>query len=310
MLQTLRVTDFVLFDQIDIEFSERLNVITGETGAGKSILLGAVELILGGEISAARVRTGAEKTVVEGLFSISPERLRELTEMGIVDSETGSEIIVRREVSISGRSRCFINGNLANLGQLCRLGEELIQVHGQQEHQELVRGARQLELLDAFGALDGRRKEFSALLARWRECGRRLERLRQELENGRRESELARFQFDEITRAAISASEQEQLEEELNLLENAEKIGELAAGLLAGIEGEDGGLGISVMGELGALKRQFDSLAAIVQKAAPLVEQFDTARYSLEEVAAGLREIQAALDFDPARLDEVRDRLD
>ncbi|MFH1071251.1 MAG: DNA repair protein RecN [Candidatus Glassbacteria bacterium] len=218
-------------------------------------------------------------------------------------------MVARREISGSGRSRCFINGNLANLALLRRLGEELIQVHGQQEHQDLVRGARQLELLDAFGALAGQRKSFGALLVRWRECGRRLRELEEELERNRREMELARFQLDEITRAEISPTEEKELAGQLNLLENAEKIGELVAGLLSGIEGEESGPG-GVAGELGVLKRQFDTLAAIVEKASPLAEQFDGARFTLEEVASGLREIRGSIDLDPAQLDQVRARLD
>ena len=131
MLQVLRVTDFVLFGQIDIEFGDHLNVITGETGAGKSILLGAVELLLGGESSSRLIRVGADRSVVEGLFNLTGEKCSELKRAGLLEEESGSELIIRREISSSGRSRCFINGALANLSMLRSLGQELIQVHGQ-----------------------------------------------------------------------------------------------------------------------------------------------------------------------------------
>ncbi|OGG06868.1 MAG: DNA repair protein RecN [Candidatus Glassbacteria bacterium RIFCSPLOWO2_12_FULL_58_11] len=316
MLQVLRVTDFVLFDRVDIEFGDHLNVISGETGAGKSILLGAVELLLGGETSSLMLRAGAEKALVEGLFSLGEAQLGQLKEEGVLTADSGPEIVIRREISASGRSRCFVDGALANLAMLRRLGEELIQVHGQQEHQMLVKPVRQLELLDFFGGLEPQRKTFAALLNRYRQGSRRLAELEEGLERRQREAELARFQRDEIDRAGLSLEEEKALEEEIQLLENSEKISEALSGLLEALEGEAGGLfsaegrDVTVLSSLGGLRRVLESLSAMTGRAAPLLEQFEGARYALEEVARGLRDLQAGLEHDPGRLEQVRNRLD
>lgn len=233
MLQVLRVTDFVLFGQVDIEFGDHLNVITGETGAGKSILLGAVELLLGGESSSRLIRVGADRAVVEGLFNLTAERCFQLKAAGFLNDESASETIIRREISSSGRSRCFINGTLANLSMLRSLGQELIQVHGQQEHQMMVKPGRQIELLDTYGILTDQRKSFSELLSRFRAVDRNLAKIEESIQTRKRERELARFQRDEIDKAEVSLEEQKALKEELALLENSEQISETVSAILA-----------------------------------------------------------------------------
>jgi len=314
MLQALRVTDYVLFGRVDIEFGAHLNVITGETGAGKSILLGAVELLLGGEASSEMIRAGAERAVVEGLFTVSQDRLTQLRQAGLLDEESGAEIILRREISSSGRSRCFINGALANLTMLRRLGEELIRIHGQQKHQLLVKPSHQLDLLDAFGGLMPQRKEFASLLSRYKACAKKLSELEKSLEQRNKERELAAFQRDEIDRACVSLEEEKKLEEELRLLENAEQIKETASALLAGLEGDEGafyagGAGnISVLDTLGSMRRQLENLCRLSGESGGLLAQFDEARYTLQELVTSLRNLLHGIDHDPARLEQLRAR--
>jgi len=317
MLQVLRVTDFVLFGQIDIEFGDHLNVITGETGAGKSILLGAVELLLGGESSSRLIRVGADRSVVEGLFNLTREKCSELKSAGLLEEESCSELIIRREIFASGRSRCFINGALANLSMLRSLGQELIQVHGQQEHQRLVKAGRQLELLDAYGGFAGRRKSFSDLLARFRAVDKKLAEIDESIRTREREIELARFQRDEIDKAGVSLDEQKNLREELALLENAERINEAVSAILAELEGDDsslyaaGGPGASaVLSRLGSLRKLTETLSAITGKASPLLAQMDEARFALEEVVSGLRNLAAGIEQNPERLERLRERED
>ncbi len=313
MLNLLRVADFILFGQVDIEFGDHLNVISGETGAGKSILLGAVEMLLGGEAGSGLVRAGADKAVVEGLFYLDSRLRGEIVSSGLLEDDPGEELVIRREISAStGRSRCFVNGSLANLPLLRALAERLIQVHGQQEHQFLTRGASQLELLDSFGGLAGNRAKFTDRLLRFRTLDQRAEQLRRQLEQGRRERELAGFQYEEIEKSGISAQEETGLNEELQVLENAESITETLISLLAALEGDNSSAGgdSNLLGELGGNRRQLESLAAMISRAGPLLEQYDTARFALEEVAAGLRELQTKVELDPARLEEVRSRLD
>ena len=314
MLQVLRVTDFVLFGHVDIEFGDRLNVITGETGAGKSILLGAVELLLGGESSSRLIRVGADRATVEGLFNLSPEECSELKAAGLLDDESDSEIIIRREISSSGRSRCFVNGALANLSMLRGLGQELIQIHGQQEHQMLVKSGRQLELLDAYGSLTDRKNTFSELLSRFRAADKKLTGLEESIEQRKREMELARFQRDEIDKARVSLEEQKTLKEELALLENSEKINEAVSAILAGLEGDDPsvydtpGRGATVLSTLGNVRKIAETISSITAKAAPLAAQLDEARFTLEEVVSSLRDLAATLEHDPGRLEQLRDR--
>ncbi len=313
MLSLLRVTDFILFGRVDIEFGDHLNVISGETGAGKSILLGAVEMLLGGEAGGTLVRSGAEKAVVEGLFYLDSRFRGELVENGLLEEDPGEELVIRREINAStGRSRCYVNGTLANLPLLRTLAERLIQVHGQQEHQFLTRGSRQLELLDSFAHLAGNREEFAARLSRFRAIDQRVRELRDQLEQGRRERELAVFQYEEIEKAGISAEEEAALNEEHQILENAESITELIASLLTVLEGDSSSSGgdSSLIGELGGRRRQLEALLSMISRAEPLLEQYDSARFTLEEVAAGLRELDAKVELDPARLEEVRTRLD
>jgi DNA repair protein RecN (Recombination protein N) len=313
MLSLLRVTDFILFGRVEIEFGDHLNVISGETGAGKSILLGAVEMLLGGDAGGGLVRAGAEKAVVEGLFYLDSRFRGEIMEHGLLDDDPGEELVIRREINAAtGRSRCFVNGALANLPLLRALAERLIQVHGQQEHQFLTRGSRQLDLLDSFALLADSRAEFAARLSRFRAIDQRVEELRAQLEQGQRERELANFQYEEIEKAGISAEEETALNEELQVLENAESITEVLASLLAALEGETSSPGgdFNLLGELGGRRRELESLASMITRAAPLLEQYDTARFTLEEVAAGLRELDAQVEPDPVRLEEVRSRLD
>jgi len=313
MLQVLRVTDFVLFGHVDIEFGDHLNVITGETGAGKSILLGAVELLLGGESSSRLIRVGADRAIVEGLFNLSPEECSELKAAGFLDVESDSEIIIRREIFSSGRSRCFVNGALANLSMLKGLGQELIQIHGQQEHQMLVKSGRQLELLDAYGSLTDQKKSFSELLSRFRDVDKKLAELEESIEQRKREIELAHFQRDEIDKARVSLEEQKTLKEELVLLENSERISEAVSAILAGLEGDDRsvydtpGRGATVLSTLGSLRKLAETISSITGKAAPLLAQLDEARFTLEEVVSGLRNLTASLEHDPGRLEQLRD---
>ncbi|MCE5271675.1 AAA family ATPase, partial [bacterium] len=205
MFQALRLTDYVLFDRLDLEFGPGLNVISGETGAGKSILLGALGLLLGGEAAAELVRSGAERAVAEALFSLDRDARSRLAEAVFGGEDPGEELVLRREITSSGRSRSYVNGAMANLQLLRSLGEELVQIHGQADNRLLVRPAQQLELLDAFGALGDRRSTFAALLARSRQAERRLESLEKALAAFNSEQELLRFQLQEIDSTAPRA---------------------------------------------------------------------------------------------------------
>jgi DNA repair protein RecN (Recombination protein N) len=317
MIQVLRITDYVLFGRLDIEFGENLNVISGETGAGKSILLGALGLLLGGDVSGDLIRRGAEKAVVEGLFRLSETKRSRLSRMELIDEETGDELVIRREISSSGRSRGFVNGHLANIATLKKLGEELIEILGQQEHQLLVKPANQLAILDAYGRLERLRERFGSALARRKACEAELAGLEDHLARDRGEMELMRFQMEEIERADPQPGEDEKLEQERRLLENSEHIRQALGQLTSGLEGDDlGGGAVSgqspepVLDSLGSFRKTFEVLAGMTDRATEPLKQFDEARFLLEEVTASLRDLAGRVEHDPARLEEVRDRLD
>ena len=317
MIQVLRITDYVLFGRLEIEFGEHLNVISGETGAGKSILLGALGLLLGGEASPGLIRQGAEKAVVEGLFRLSESKRSRLKQADLIDNEAEEEIIIRREISSAGRSRSFINGHMTNISTLRQLGEELIEILGQQEHQLLVKSGNQLAILDAYGRLVSMRERFASVLARRKACESKLAELEDSLARNRNEMELMRFQLEEIERADPQPGEDEKLEEERRLLENSERIQEILAQLIFGLEGDDlgsfdvsGQPGEPVLDSLGSLRKQLESLVGMTEKAAKPLARFDEARFVLEDISTALRDLAGKVEHDPARLEEIRNRLD
>ena len=317
MIQVLRITDYVLFGRLEIEFGEHLNVISGETGAGKSILLGALGLLLGGEVSPGLIRQGAKKAVVEGLFRLSESKRSRLKQADLIDNEAEEEIIIRREISSGGRSRSFINGHMTNVSTLRQLGEELIEILGQQEHQLLVKSGNQLAILDAYGRLDSMRECFASVLARRKACESKLAELEDSLARNRNEMELMRFQLEEIERAGPQPGEDEKLEEERRLLENSERIQQTLAQLIFGLEGDDlgsfdvsGQPGEPVLDSLGSLRKQLESLVGITEKAAEPLARFDEARFALEDISTALRDLAGKVEHDPARLEEIRNRLD
>ncbi len=313
MFQVLRLTDYVLFDRLDLEFGPGLNVISGETGAGKSILLGALDLLLGGEAAPELVRAGAERAVAEGLFSLDRVARASLAEAVFGGEDPGEELVLRREITSSGRSRSYVNGAMANLQTLRGLGEELVQIHGQADNRLLVRAAQQLELLDSFGGLVDRRAAFAALLTRSRQATRRLEALEKALAAFNSEQELLRFQLQEIDSASPSPEEEAALEEELSLHENAEKIEELLSICLQALEGGEAaseGGALPALESLGLVHRSLEHLAGLTQRAKPLAEQLDSARYALEDLARSLNDLAQGLDHDPQRLNELRARKD
>ena len=317
MIQVLRITDYVLFGRLEIEFGEHLNVISGETGAGKSILLGALGLLLGGEASPGLIRQGAEKAVVEGLFRLSESKRSRLRQADLIDNEAEEEIIIRREISSAGRSRSFINGHMTNISTLRQLGEELIEILGQQEHQLLVKSGNQLAILDAYGRLVSMRERFASVLARRKACESKLAELEDSLARNRNEMELMRFQLEEIERADPQPGEDEKLEEERRLLENSERIQEILAQLIFGLEGDDlgsfdvsGQPGEPVLDSLGSLRKQLESLVGMTEKAAEPLARFDEARFVLEDISTALRDLAGKVEHDPARLEEIRNRLD
>lgn len=306
MLTELRIRNFALIDRLSVQMGPGLNVLSGETGAGKSIVVGALSLLLGERASADVVRAGEERATVEGAFDVpeGSEVAARLADYGI-DIEEG-RVILKREVAVEGRSRAWINGSPATVGQLGQIGGALVNLHGQHQHQTLLRPPEQMAILDAFGGSEQLAKEVEdahAALHRILDDIGTLERRQQE---AALRADYLRFQVEEIEGAAIEPGEAERLADEAQRLSHAEELLSLASSVEAAVAGDEA----SANSVLGAVRRQLDQLVRIDPAQAPLVELFDTAYYALEEMATRLDAYALVVEHDPERLEVVRSRQD
>lgn len=306
MLSRLHVMNYALIDDLEIEFASGLNIITGETGAGKSILVGALGLVLGMRASPDVIRTGEEKCTVEALFDLSPQHpcMAPLAEMGIdVD---GGELIVRREVLAEGRSRCFVNGLAIPVRALHDLGRTLVDLHGQHDHQSLLDGEQHLDFLDGFGDLRMLREQVEethqALIALQK---RKVEK--EAIAHRQRERrELLAYQVQEIDTADPKSGEDETLEQERSVLSNAERLTEIAVQLESLLyEGED-----SIADRLGMAGQLMDEAARLDKSLDARVEELDGLRYGVEELSRALNDYGQRIEHNPERLAEVTERVE
>ena len=306
MLTELRIRNFAIIEQVTLPLAEGFNVLSGETGAGKSIIVGALGLLLGERASADLIRSGAEKATVEGVFDVTNVK-------GIVElaDERGIEVeddtlVLKREIAANGRGRAWINGATVTASVLAEIGRQLVNLHGQHDAQTLLDGESQRRILDAFGGaepqaglvrgtyakLSGVRREISILSSRRAEAEKRADYLRH----------VAK----EIEDARLSPGEGTKLEDEARVLENAEELRTLASSLSELLSGEDA----SVLSQLGASQRPLTSIERIDPSAARMQELFDAGFYALQELARSVEDYAASVDLDPARLDDVRQRRD
>jgi DNA repair protein RecN (Recombination protein N) len=305
MLRSLYIRDYALIEELEVEFDSGLNIITGETGAGKSILLGALKLILGERASTEAVRTGARKAVVEGLFDEARgERIAGLLrENEIEPNETGT-IVLRREVS-SSHSRAFVNDTPATAQVLRAVAELLIDLHGQHEHQSLLRTEMHVEMLDGFGGLGAM---VEAYRGHYEEVGRLVRErgalVRRESEL-RQQKELIEFQINEIDRVAPRVEEEEELEAEHRILENAERLFEATANLHQMLyEGEN-----ALYDQLVLVRNELRDLARIDAAFEDTLREIESAEIVVDEATKFLQDYNARIEFNPERLDGIRERL-
>lgn len=308
MLAYLRIKDFALIQSLEMELGPGLTVLTGETGAGKSIILAAVGLLLGQRANSDLIRQGADAAVVEAAFSLeagSPVGAR-LAEEGIWNPADGEDLVLRRTVSRQGRNRVQVGGALAALGLLAQLGPELLSLCGQHAHQDLLRVDEHLLLLDAFAGLEDRRDRVGALVKTVRDLDRRLKRLERETAERRARRDLLEHTVDELNRAGLEEGEMERLLAERKLLANAEKAARLADGAHQGLFASEEG---SALETLGRVRGLMADLQGLDERAAELAARVEEAYFLLEDAAAELRDYASRLVFDPARLDQVESRL-
>jgi DNA repair protein RecN (Recombination protein N) len=305
VLRSLYIRDYALIEELEVEFDSGLNIITGETGAGKSILLGALKLLLGDRASTEALRTGAKKAVVEGVFDNADEgRLPALLAEHEIEPSEGGNLVVRREVSARG-SRAFINDTPATLDVLREVASNTIDLHGQHEHQSLLRTETHVELLDNFGGLGGLVETYRRA---YREAARlareRADLVRREAEL-RKQKELYAFQIEEIDQAALQPGEADDLEAERRILENAERLYEATADLYAQISEADDAL----YDRLVLVRNGLQDLARIDATFDDTLADVRSAEIALKEATQFLQGYNAEIEFNPERLDEIRERM-
>ena len=303
MLTELRIRNLAIIDELVISFGPGLNVLTGETGAGKSIIVDALNLVTGGRADAHVVRSGARAAVVEAMFEkVSRAAIATAEALG-AETEEGA-ILLRRETTAEGKSRAFVGGGGVPLSALRDIGELLVDLHGQHQRRTLLKAGTHLAALDSFAGVAPLRDEVSAACVRTREAAERLERAQRGLESRAAKQELLRFQQRELASADPRQGEEAELLQERSRLSHAARISSLAAEveeLLA--EGE-----ASAMERIGRARRALDELAGLDPACASLAERLAEALYAIEDAAAGAR-IRGGLEADPLRLDAVESRL-
>lgn len=305
MLVRLHIENFALIENADIELGTGLNIITGETGAGKSILIGALQSILGAPVAAETIRSGADHCVVEGLFefdeaSPAAQRLKLLD----ADLEDG-QLILRREIR-SGRSRAFINGALVPQRRLREIGTVLADLHGQHEHQSLLQPDLHGRFVDESGGLTSQVESVAAAFGEYDDAARQAQRLVTERHALLQQEELRGFQLQEIRQLAPEAGEEESLECEVAMLSNLAALTEGATELCDSLyEGTS-----SLFDQLGNARRKLLDLAATDPQLQPEADGLEQALFRVEDVAAQLRDYASGLTADPQRLEHARERLD
>jgi DNA repair protein RecN (Recombination protein N) len=288
MLRFLRINRLAVIDEVEVEFGPGLNVLTGETGAGKSILVEAVGLLLGGRASGDLVRTGAESAIIEAIFETD-----------------GRDLLVRREVTAQGRSRAFIDGDLATAGALKDLSTRLVELHGQHEHHVLLDPASHLTVLDAFGGLDSLAEPVGLAFDEMRTAEAELARVRQAAQDRVARQELLAFQLTELDRAGLTVGEDEQLAAARQVLANAERVERLCSESYTSLYESDQ----AVLGQLGGVWRRVGELAGLDAQFQPYLEARDAIKSQLEDLALFLRRYAAGIEASPARLQQIEERL-
>ncbi|MBI5186856.1 MAG: DNA repair protein RecN [Nitrospinae bacterium] len=305
MLKELHIKNFALIDEFRIEFQPGLNVLTGETGAGKSIIISALDLALGGRAGLECIREGEDSANVEALFLLNGKAdLKALAERLGVSAEE-DELIIKRTVSRSGKNKVFLNGSLAPLSALSEIGDRLADIHGQHQHQALFQSENHLRFLDAFGGLEPDCEEVRKLESLYRELKKQAERKEEKKRERARRKDQLNYEITEIQRAGLAPDEEETLLVEMKKLRNSEKIHEAVGNAYKGLyDSDDSALDI--------LKQAHGGLSSAVEMDPGLASTLETSNsiiIQLDELSSGLRDYLGGIESNPEKLQEMEDRM-
>ena len=305
MLQQLYIKNFTLIDELDIELHPGFSVITGETGAGKSIILGAIGLLLGQRADSKSIKQGADRCVIEAHFDLSRYDLKPFFDENDIEYDD-HDTIIRRELTAAGKSRAFINDTPVALTMLKELGDQLMDVHSQHQNLLLNKQDFQLNVVDILANDSKELEDYQQCFANYQQKTKELNQLREEIERNRQNADFLQFQYDELEAAQLAEGEQEELEQQSETMSHAEDIKTALYEADNALNGDESGVVSQVKSAYNAL----NGISKVMPKTAELTERLDSCRIELKDIADEVSQLLERTDFNPAELDNINNRLD
>lgn len=305
MLKQLYIKNFTLIDELNIQMHPGFSVITGETGAGKSIILGAIGLLLGNRADSKSIKAGRDRCVIEAHFDLSKYDMQQFFTDNDIDEDL-SDTIIRRELTAAGKSRAFINDTPVSLTKMRELGEQLVDIHSQHQNLLLQKEDFQLNVVDIIAQDEKQRKNYEAAYNQYKQANQKLNALKAEIEKNRENEDFLRFQFKELDEAQLQNGEQEELEQEYEMLSHSEDIKTALYQADNHLSGDDG----NIIERLKQASEQLANIKDAYPEVTELLERIDSSYIELKDIAQEINGLTDHVEFDPARLETINERLD
>lgn len=305
MLKQLYIKNFTLIDELNIQMHPGFSVITGETGAGKSIILGAIGLLLGNRADSKSIKSGRDRCVIEAHFDLSKYDMQQFFTDNDIDEDL-SDTIIRRELTAAGKSRAFINDTPVSLTKMRELGEQLVDIHSQHQNLLLQKEDFQLNVVDIIAQDEKQRKNYEAAYNQYKQANQKLNALKAEIEKNRENEDFLRFQFKELDEAQLQNGEQEELEQEYEMLSHSEDIKTALYQADNHLSGDDG----NIIERLKQASEQLANIKDVYPEVTELLERIDSSYIELKDIAQEINGLTDHVEFDPARLETINERLD
>nr|WP_302349278.1 DNA repair protein RecN [uncultured Prevotella sp.] len=305
MLKQLYIKNFTLIDELNIQMHPGFSVITGETGAGKSIILGAIGLLLGNRADSKSIKAGRDRCVIEAHFDLSKYDMQQFFTNNDIDEDL-SDTIIRRELTAAGKSRAFINDTPVSLTKMRELGEQLVDIHSQHQNLLLQKEDFQLNVVDIIAQDEKQRKNYETAYNQYKQANQKLNALKAEIEKNRENEDFLRFQFKELDEAQLQNGEQEELEQEYEMLSHSEDIKTALYQADNHLSGDDG----NIIERLKQASEQLANIKDVYPEVTELLERIDSSYIELKDIAQEINGLTDHVEFDPARLETINERLD